>query len=124
MENLIIAGLPDVTETELVSEPVGSTPGSGHTVHTHGRMEYQAKALNFIVNILNIPAKESDIAASFPVGRKGSERSLLISFSSRKFRDQVYQARTRLKGENIFVNEHLSRERASSVCRNKKISQE
>ena len=40
--------------------------------------------------------------------RKDRKKPLIVRFINRRKRDEVYAARTQIKGRNIFVNEHLS----------------
>ena len=52
-----------------------------------------------------------------PLGRKDSnahtdKRPIIVRFNNRQLRDQVYRARTRLRGSRIFINEQLTQRNA------------
>ena len=100
MNNLVIKGLADAES----GDDVGDTRTPRHII-------LRQQALDFVSGSLNVPISLEDITFAFRMKRDEHDqhRPLLVSFSNRHVRDEVYAARTRLKGRNIFVNENLTR---------------
>lgn len=73
-----------------------------------------------IVHLLNeklgIMATENDISNSFriPNGKMGTCRALVVNFTTRRLRDQIYRARKQLRNGSplVFINELLTKQSA------------
>lgn len=79
-------------------------------------------ALKLIQERLGIDLLPSDIDRShrlFPRHHESSHgpKPLLVKFARYNVRDKVYRARTKLRGSNIFINEHLTRNRQTLFSR-------
>ena len=107
---LIIKGLPEASYAEASSRYSGEDLANDEQL-IRSYTACQTAAVNFCTNQLGIPLARSDIATAFRMKKLGSdeERPLFITFANRQARDQVYQACVKLKGQNIFINEHLTR---------------
>ena len=59
-----------------------------------------------------------------PTGSAGASRNpapIIVRFTSKKARDSLYASRTKLKGQNIFINEHLTSENAKLFTKARKL---
>ena len=76
---------------------------------------------------LNVPLSEKDIARCHRItpkgGRKGENPNpIIVRFVSYNVRRRVYEAKTKLKGSNIFVQEDLTARRRELLNKARKLS--
>ena len=106
--NLIVRGLPESSFAEAAT--AASTEDVTQQLTRSSNSACLKSATDLISSSLGLQLAPSDISFAFRMkkGKQDIQRPLFISFNNQKLRDQVYQVRTRLKGKNIFINEHLS----------------
>ena len=63
---------------------------------------------DFIVSKMGVELNDSDISACHTLPSKSSVPKILIKFTNRKIKTSVMRQGKRLKGTNVFVNEHLT----------------
>ena len=118
-ENLVISGLQIQSYTDATSSAANSASnlpvGDSNDAVTDAIVKLCSTKLGVSVG-------RQDISFAHRLGRAStSGRSpglVIVRFSTRRARDLVYHARTKLKSsrENIYINEHLT-ERSSSLSK-------
>ena len=116
LDQLIISGIPESSYAEAASTELSSTELDLQDITADDGKEKNENLtckqtfLHFTMNKLQIPMKPSDIESAFRLkkGKSDLHRPMIISFSSNILRNQVYQARTKLRGLKMYINEHLS----------------
>lgn len=104
--SVIIAGLPEETYAERATEsakPDGASADSQKSVEN--------TILAFINSKLHINAESDQISISYRLkkGKNDKYRPVYVKFVSRKLRNSVLAAKKSLKGERIYISEHLTR---------------
>jgi hypothetical protein len=133
-DNLIVKGQPTA---EFIAVPVTDEPAdvAAPSVAKRGhRQELLSSLLKLCRETLKVDMSPSDISIAhrLPKGPADTFRPVIVRFSNRRVRDQVYAARGDLRDYNppsgrVFINEHLTRKNDSmfAACRkiwkNKKI---
>lgn len=110
LENLIIKGLPEQTHAERAA---GSAEAADSRAPVSTQSAVEAAVISLCNDKLNLALTARDISSAYRIkkGPKDSSRPILVRFSSRKIRDEVYGSKKVLKGSTqpIFISEHLSK---------------
>ena len=154
VDNLLFCGLPEsyasvskaplgpITRSSATLRSDSDQSGSNRDIdHSGGDMmlsvdqslqsESQESSLlaviNYCQNNLNIEVTPNDISAvhRLPKGKYDRVRPVIVRFSNRRVRDQIFAARRRMRPSRtesssiVYVNEHLSKtnEQLFSKCR-------
>ena len=127
-DNLIIVGLPSTNYADAAS-----ADGSDHTSNAESSVATEKAVLDFCQNKLNIPIVTQDIWIAHRLKKSTNSTEappVIVKFTIRKVRDEVFAARRRLKGfpPPIFINEDLTKRpadlyrRARDLVKNKTIT--
>lgn len=112
LDNLIITGLPLIDYSDAAS--------TSANVETSASTE--RAVLNFFNTILNVPVESKDISIAHRLKSTAAQSlpNIIVRFSNRKARNDVYAARRRLQRserrhdeQTIYINEDLTKETAS-----------
>lgn len=105
--NLIISGLPEESYAERATES-GRTEGGAEA---ESQKSVEVSVMNFINKKMNIPVHLEQISVAYRLkkGKNDKYRPVFVQFLSRKVRNNILAAKKSLKGESIFVTEHLSK---------------
>ena len=154
VDNLLFCGLPEsyasvskaplgpITRSSATLRPDSDQSGSNKDIdHSGGDMMLSADqslqsesqestllaVINYCQNNLNIEVTPNDISAvhRLPKGKYDRVRPVIVRFSNRRVRDQIFAARRRMRPSRtesssiVYVNEHLSKtnEQLFSKCR-------
>ena len=123
-ENLIVKGLPESTAAERAT--AGASLDQGVT-ESHGAVE--ETFIKFARKTLNVEVKPSyiSIAHRLKSGPKDTVRPIIVRFTNRKIRNNVYYSKRQLKDSGMYINEHLTKEtsdlhfEARKLVKNKKL---
>lgn len=154
VDNLLFCGLPEsyasvskaplgpITRSSATLRSDSDQSGSNRDIdHSGGDMMLSADqslqsesqessllaVINYCQNNLNIEVTPNDISAvhRLPKGKYDRVRPVIVRFSNRRVRDQIFAARRRMRPSRtesssiVYVNEHLSKtnEQLFSKCR-------
>lgn len=154
IDNLLFCGLPEsyasvsraplgpITRSSATLRSDSDQSGSNRDIdHSGGDMMLSADqslqsesqestllaVINYCQNNLNIEVTPNDISAvhRLPKGKYDRVRPVIVRFSNRRVRDQIFAARRRMRPSRtesssiVYVNEHLSKtnEQLFSKCR-------
>lgn len=115
LDNLIITGLPLIDYSDAAS-----TSANRDAVETSASTE--RAVLNFFNTTLNVPVESKDISIAHRLKSTAAQSlpNIIVRFSNRKARNDVYAARRRLQRSErrhdeqaIYINEDLTKETAS-----------
>jgi hypothetical protein len=110
-DNLIIRGLPECSASERATEAPLLDGGAPTLRESYDSVE--ENVLRFFNGTLGVKVLPQDISAAhrLKAGKKDKVRPVIVKFVNRKARNNVYQARTQLKGSenSIFIAEHLTK---------------
>ena len=105
-ENIVIRGLPESTAAEIASS--GSSLQDGAAAG-----ESQKSVEGTVALVLHLEVQPSDISTAhrLKAGPKDKTRPIIVRFTSRRVRNQVYAAKKFLKGgtSKVFISEHLTK---------------
>jgi hypothetical protein len=106
-DNLLISGLPveSFADAATAAASTGANESSAATEQT---------VLKLFSQQLEVPIQSSDISVTHRLPKRSSSEipTTIVKFTNRKARDMVYNARRKLKGRNIFINEDFSKSTA------------
>ena len=114
-DNFIIRGVPESSFAERASD----TPASANDVTTlrNSHKSVKTSVLTFIKDALHVDIAPADISTAdistahrFKAGTKGTSRPVIVRFTSRHMRNEVYRARMKLRDSTagVFLSEHLT----------------
>lgn len=120
VDNLVIKGIPDTFAEVVTGTDSGPDPASSDNT--------LKQVLSLCANNLKIDVGESDISIThrLPKGNKDKYHPIIVRFTSRRIRDNVYRAKKNLRGQfrtadggGVYINEHLTKAHDSifSECR-------
>ena len=120
VDNLIVKGIPDTFAEVITGTDSGPDPASSDST--------LRQVLSLCANNLRIDVDESDISIThrLPKGKKDKYHPIIVRFTSRRIRDNVYRAKKNLRGQfksadggGVYINEHLTKAHDSiySECR-------
>lgn len=106
-DNLVISGLPG-----SFADATGATDDGLHESFD----SCIKKVIAFCKDKLGCDISSGDISTAHKLPSTGSQRPMIVRFSTRHVRDRVYQSRTKLKDQNrnspansrIYINEDLA----------------
>ena len=89
------------------------TESLGNRVNPRDKSIMSQNFADFARARLGIGLMTREILDIHPLGRKDAnghtdKRPIIVRFNNRQLRDQVYRARTKLKGTRMFINEQLT----------------
>lgn len=128
LENVIIYGLPESPPTSTSFAAITAQQSS-----TRPSYDETVPVLELCRNRLGLEISETQISFAHRISRgvKEKNRPILVGFSSRRARDQVYSARKNLRlrssssGPNqIYINEHLTKSNAHIYAMTRKMVRE
>ena len=110
-DNLIIRGLPESTAAERASDAPASTD-DGATLR-NGHKSVETNVISFIRDTLRVDVTPADISTAhrLKAGPNDTSRPVIVRFTNRRVRNEVYSARKMLRGSTsrVFVSEHLTK---------------
>lgn len=112
-ENLVLRGIPEQSYAERGSVSHSTTDG----ITTASYQAVENTVIAFCKDSLHIEITPHDISFAHRIktGPKDAIRPVLVRFTSRRVRDQIYRSKKLLKGSstnNVYISEHLSRANA------------
>lgn len=114
-DNLIIRGLPESSAAERATDAPsldGGAHGGAHALR-EGHEAVESSVLTFFNRTLGVNVLPQDISVAHRIkaGKSDKVRPVIVRFANRKARNDVYRARTQLKGANntVFIAEHLTK---------------
>ena len=106
MEDVIISGL--TTRHRSYARAV-SAPKEGGDPPTEEQGSLETEIINFFGE-KNIHIKSESIAACHPLPRKdGAIPAIIVRFVNRKHKTELLKQAKKLKGTNVYINEHLTK---------------
>jgi len=125
-DNLIIRGLPEVTYAERAA---GSRlPTADSEPMDHSVKAVEDSVINFCHASLDIEITRNDISVAHRMksSSKDTARPIIVRFTNRRTRDQIYRARKLLKGQSskIFISEHLNKSSSTLFYEARKLARE
>ena len=111
MNDLIISGLK--TRHKSYARAV-STEGAARDEPTEAETESLEQQVVGFLEDKGISVASSDIEAchTLPSKIKGATPAIIIRFSNRKNKDALYRQGRKLKGTQVYINEHLTKKNA------------
>ena len=124
-DNLIISGLK---VTQSFSGALKSQPNTGVAAEQISQSDLDESdssgrdhsimtknIISFAKNQLNVDIGEQDLVAVHPLPKRNARETALciVRFANRDARKKVVQSRKKLKGTNIFINDHLTPKNAT-----------
>lgn len=107
-DNIVIRGLPEQSSAERAS---GATSIDAAT--QEGSKSVENTVLTFIRKTLHVEVNPADISTAHRLksGPKDTTRPVLVRFTSRRVRNEVYNERKSLKGttSSVYISEHLTK---------------
>jgi len=111
-DNLIIRGLPELSAAERAT--TSADLSSVSLLDTSKSVE--SNVIKFCRDSLNVTVTSQDISIAhrLKAGPKDSARPILVRFTTRRIRNEVYQARKLLKvaSSRVYLSEHLTKNAA------------
>ena len=104
MDNVIISGLN--VQYRTYARTASNLPIDNYSVQEAGTLEENVLAF---LNKHNIPIEKSDVSICHPLKSKGSNSVILLKCSNRKAKLDVMKNAKKLKGSNVYINEHLTK---------------
>ena len=107
-DNLIISGIP------CSFAEIAGAAGNVHTAESCN--ETADKIIELCRDKLNVEISKSDISIAHRLPSTGTSKPILVKFTRKSIRDDIYRSRTRLKdfnksmpkGNGIYINEDLA----------------
>ena len=115
LDNPIVKGLPEQSYAERGS------PAANHADDTQSATSHlavESTVLSFIRDRLHVECSPSDISTAHRIkaGPKDTIRPIIVRFTNRRVRDNVYRAKKQLKATKstapVFISEHLTKSAA------------
>ena len=110
-DNLIIRGLPESSFAERASDAPASADDGTTLRNSHKSVE--TSVLTFIKDALHVDIAPADISTAhrLKAGTKDTSRPVIVRFTSRHMRNEVYRARMKLRDSTagVFLSEHLTK---------------
>lgn len=112
-DNLIIRGLPELSAAERATD---SADGASVLSHHDTNKSVESTFISFCKDSLNVAVSPQDISIAhrLKAGPKDSARPILVRFTTRRIRNEVFHAKKLLKGASsrMFISEHLTKNAA------------
>ena len=122
-DNLVVTGLPIESYSEAASNTNRTESVPNQTV--------EQTVLKLFNQQLGVAVQSEDISIAYRIKKKGASANLsppitIVRFTSRKIRETVYAARSRLKHsqDKIFINEDLNKTTSDIFYKARKLVQE
>lgn len=126
LDNLIVYGL-----SETPSTPISSSAATVLQSHSNSGYDETARVLDLCCNRLGLQMDRSDISYAHRItrGAKDNHRPILVGFTSRRAKNQVYAAKKTLRPSSsdpnhIYINEHLTKQNAHIYAMTRKLVRE
>ena len=104
MDNVIISGLN--VQYRTYARTASNLPMDNYSVQEAGTLEENVLAF---LNKHNIPIEKSYVSICYPLKSKGRNSIILMKCSNRKAKLDVIKNAKKLKGSNVYINEHLTK---------------
>ena len=132
LDNLVFSGLTTDSYAQSASAgstgPTGSSQSQGLSIIADHNASAELAVMHFCKETLKINVQPNDISIAHRLGSNpGSPPTILVRFSSRKIRNQVYFARKILfknKSIKVYINEHLTKSRSDLFKEARKLVKE
>lgn len=114
-DNLIFHGLPESDTSEIVSGHDSHASHATTPAESHGRTE--KAVMDLCEESLGVVLDLADISTAhrIPRGKGDKVRPIIVRFTTRRIRDDVYRARRKLRERQstpVYINENLTRSNA------------
>ncbi len=111
-DNLIFKGLPERTFSERATNAPSLADNAPVLRESYGMVE--ETVLEFMNVSLGVKVQPQDLAIAhrLKAGQNDKVRPVIVRFLNRKVRNEVYQAKKRLKniaGNQVYISEHLTK---------------
>jgi hypothetical protein len=121
-DNLIIKGLPEKTYAE---RGAGSLSRADELPVSDSHRAVEETVISFCRQSLQVDVSPQDISVAHRLraGKKDQVRPVIVRFTNRRVRDDVYRARKLLKDnqEHIYINEHLTKSTANLLYESRQL---
>ena len=114
LDNLVISGIE--CQHRSYARVAGNSNSADQNEHAPSQ-EQQTLESSVVLKLkeYNIPISESDISTCHTLGQRGpnGKSNILIKLCNRKTKINILQHAKQLKGSNIYINEHLTKQNAA-----------